>query len=45
MTDPADFDFTRSTFHHVHLRVADLARSKAFYEHGNNIEAVSNAPA
>ena len=32
MTDPADFDFTKPTFHHVQLRVTDLERSKAFYE-------------
>jgi catechol 2,3-dioxygenase-like lactoylglutathione lyase family enzyme len=29
--DPAQWDWTRTIFDHVHLRVADLAASKAFY--------------
>jgi catechol 2,3-dioxygenase-like lactoylglutathione lyase family enzyme len=31
MTDPADWDWSRAIFDHVHLRVADLERSKNFY--------------
>ena len=29
--DPMDWDWSRAIFHHVHLRVADLERSKSFY--------------
>jgi catechol 2,3-dioxygenase-like lactoylglutathione lyase family enzyme len=29
--DPADYDWTRPLFDHVHLRVADLAASREFY--------------
>jgi catechol 2,3-dioxygenase-like lactoylglutathione lyase family enzyme len=29
--DPAEWDWTRVVFDHVHLRVADLEASKAFY--------------
>jgi catechol 2,3-dioxygenase-like lactoylglutathione lyase family enzyme len=29
--DPADYDWTRIVFDHVHLRVADLEASRAFY--------------
>ena len=29
--DPRDWDWTRVIFDHVHLRVADLAASRAFY--------------
>jgi len=29
--DPREYDWTRIVFDHVHLRVADLARSRAFY--------------
>jgi len=29
--DPTEWDWTRPIFDHVHLRVADLAHSKAFY--------------
>ena len=30
--DPMEWDWSRPIFDHVHLRVADLERSKAFYE-------------
>lgn len=30
--DAASWDWSRPIFDHVHLRVADLARSRAFYE-------------
>jgi catechol 2,3-dioxygenase-like lactoylglutathione lyase family enzyme len=30
--DPTDYDWSRPLFDHVHLRVADLAASRAFYE-------------
>ena len=29
--DPRDWDWSRAIFSHVHLRVADLERSKGFY--------------
>ena len=29
--DPATWDWSRAVFDHVHLRVADLAASRAFY--------------
>ncbi len=29
--DPADYDWSRPLFDHVHLRVADLAASREFY--------------
>ena len=29
--DPMEWDWTRAIFDHVHLRVADLAKSTAFY--------------
>ena len=29
--DPMEWDWTRAIFDHVHLRVADLGRSKEFY--------------
>ena len=29
--DPADYDWSRPLFDHVHLRVADLAASRRFY--------------
>lgn len=31
MADVQNWDWTRAIFDHVHLRVADLARSRAFY--------------
>lgn len=31
VTDPRTHDWTQLTIDHVHLRVADLARSRAFY--------------
>lgn len=31
MTDASSWDWSRAIFDHVHLRVADLARSRAFY--------------
>lgn len=31
LTDPRTHDWTQVTVDHVHLRVADLARSRAFY--------------
>ena len=31
MTDATSWDWSRPIFDHVHLRVADLARSRAFY--------------
>jgi catechol 2,3-dioxygenase-like lactoylglutathione lyase family enzyme len=31
MTDAASWDWSRAIFDHVHLRVADLERSRAFY--------------
>lgn len=30
--DPATFDWTRTIFDHVHVRVANLQRSKAWYQ-------------
>jgi catechol 2,3-dioxygenase-like lactoylglutathione lyase family enzyme len=30
--DPSEYDWSRPLFDHVHLRVADLAASRAFYE-------------
>ena len=30
--DPADWDWTRAVFDHVHLRVADVGESRRFYE-------------
>jgi catechol 2,3-dioxygenase-like lactoylglutathione lyase family enzyme len=30
--DPADYDWSRVVFDHVHLRVADLAASRRFYD-------------
>jgi catechol 2,3-dioxygenase-like lactoylglutathione lyase family enzyme len=30
--DPSEYDWSRPLFDHVHLRVADLATSRAFYE-------------
>jgi catechol 2,3-dioxygenase-like lactoylglutathione lyase family enzyme len=32
VVDPADWDWSRPVFDHVHLRVADLQASKRFYE-------------
>ena len=32
LTDPRDVDWTRPTVDHVHLRVADLAASRRFYD-------------
>ncbi|HWI22447.1 MAG TPA: VOC family protein [Baekduia sp.] len=31
MADASDWDWDRTIFDHVHLRVADLSRSRAFY--------------
>ena len=31
MSDPSSWDWSRAIFDHVHLRVADLQRSRAFY--------------